>query len=364
MKRFKQFLEEHLLKQSLLEYGPPNPPSQYIPQPGGSDSDNYWVPGNYSFPGAGNPNELLIRDMFGIPGRNPGASERLPFFLYNDNGDIIGSDFNGDGEADTPEQLEQWAQNGLPPSEWLVDQPWYERFFYFFWNIGQWVVPFGGWTKVIGFWTKIASVIDRIAFTVFGIADIYDILRLLSNIFSGDFNDLPANLLQFQAQLQQIRNEFLSWLIENGFSSFIDLLSQWGESWASLFDDNAAGRIPKMFYKLIDGNYANFDPNIIKIQLYRFNPNTGTWEPYGEPITLQEYMDRCAGGESNCPPIDTGQIPFTPPIPDPVIPNFVDEPLDLDKYRQYPTNNHWNQQAPGGGSGILNDPPNPNIFQL
>jgi hypothetical protein len=329
MKRFKQFLEENLIsKKTLLEYRPPNPPDSYVPEPGSSNSDNYW-------PGYVNPPTTW--EDFLRPHRNPGVLERSPFFLYDNDGNIIGTDLNGDGQVDTQEEIQQWIESGgleRIPSDWYADQNFFMRYLIAWWNVGQWILPFG----TIG---RATSLFLRI---------LYEIVQHGSIILDFlDLDDIVTFILENQdifPELYQALQELIQYI---GQDAFNDLLQYFTPSTT----ENVPS-IPKQFYRHIPGS----NPGGMW-QLYRFNPTTGTWEPYGPPITLDEYSNMCEQEGSNCAPLENpaNPFPFKPPLT--ITPqNYEVEPFDpseIPSYRPLPTNQHWNQQLPGG-NGIDPDP--------
>lgn len=331
MKKFKQFLEENLTRGVFREDVSIHP---YYPNLNNNPL---------------NPNPPVNQQPGGIglwygPNRPRPTIEESIFFIYDENGNIIGTDFNGDGQADTDEEIQEWIESGgldNVPSDWIGDQDSFgARFILFlkaFWELGQWVIPAA----------RIARTVTGLVRLLIGAAQygilIYDIL---------DFRDLIQFLIENSNLFPELY-QLLQTLIGESGNIFNQLLQLLQNQWENL--TNPSPTIPKLFYRFGENG---------TLQLWRFNPNSGTWEPFGEPISIEDYINMCQTG--NCPPLQgNSDIPFYPPLPDSVIPNFVDEPpIDLERYRQYPTNNHWNQQAPGGGSGIFNDPPNPNIFQM
>lgn len=340
MKKFKKFLEENLLRQSLLEISGRNEGLfSMIP-----DTQSSAIGGFYGAGGLSNRRPVIFPPQNPQKPTNP--NQRLPFLIYDDNGNVIGTDFNGDGQPDTEEELQQWRDNGLPPSEWLVDQPFMEQWFYWFWNIGQWVFPFGNLSKVYGLWTRLTRMLEAIIANAGQVWDYYDLLQLLQQILSGNLNGVPAALLEL---IQNMTQELGQWLLENGVTDPWGILERFFEWYQGIYTDNP-GSIPKQFYRKDEFG---------RLQLWRFNPSTGTWEKFGEPITLQDYYARCQSG--NCPPIDAGQIPFKEPLPRPDMeldPLFVVEPS------QNTTNDHWRQifNTPNSNNG--NQPPNPEIWQM
>jgi hypothetical protein len=299
MKRFKQFLEENLIsKKELLEWRPPNPPDSYVPQPGNSDSDNYVRlpiapaagPRRPRPPGIGNPNN--------------------PFFIYDENGNIIGTDFNGDGNPDTEEELRQWAENGLPPSDWVGDideLPLYEqireRFFLFlrsFYEVGTWILPFGTISRAASLFSRILFEIVKHGSIILDFLDIRDLVR-----FIVENQDIFPELYQ---ALQELIEEV-------GFNLWDDLLLLLIQYFETSGEEYVPS-IPKQFYRIDE--FGN-------VQLWRFNRSTGTWERYGEPITVQDYHAMCQTG--NCPPLEnpSNPYPFKPPLPS--NPEVVTDPL-------------------------------------
>lgn len=342
MKRFKQFLEENLIRQSLLEYRPPNPPEQYFPNIDGNPLTPN--PPIYELPGG-------IGLWYG-PNRPRPTIERSPFFIYDENGNIIGTDLNGDGEPDTDEQLQEWIEaGGLEniPSDWIGDQGSLGARFLLFlrawWEIAQWVIPAGRIPRTITGITRLLTLALQNGILVFDILTFTQLVDFLVN--NPDILPELYELLQLLVQ-------------ESGplWETLLQLLQQ---QWENI--TNPSTTIPKQFYR-IAGNGM--------LQLWRFNPNTGTWEPFGEPISVEDYTNMCQSG--NCPPIQGigNEIPFYPPLPRPIRPLTVDpnylEPIDDTLPPVYPgqnwTNQHWNQQPPGGGSGTRTPPPNPEIWQL
>jgi len=233
MKKFKQFLEENLIKQSLLEISGRNEGLfSMIP-----DTQSSALAGFY---GAG---AISGRRPVIFPPQNPqkptNPNQRLPFLIYNDNGNVIGTDFNGDGQPDTEEELQQWRENGLPPSEWLVDQPFLYQFWYWFWNIGQWVFPFGTMTKVVGFWTRLNRLIEALLMNASEINDYYDLARLIEAILRGDYNGVPSHILEM---IQNLTQELGQWLLENGVTDPWGMLERFFEWYQGTFTETPENR--------------------------------------------------------------------------------------------------------------------------
>jgi hypothetical protein len=335
MKKFKQFLEENLIKQSLLEWRPPYPPEQYFPNLGDNPLNPNLpldeLPGGY---------QLWQRRPNNRPS-DPGS--RSPFFIYDNNGNIIGTDLNGDGQPDTEEEIREWIESGgldNIPSDWIGDQDSIGARFLLFlrawWEIGQWVIP--------------GARIGR---------SVYLFLRLIIGAIQGgmvitDFLDIQS-LLRFLIenrdlfpQLYQTLQELIEYLGQEGFNNLLEAFALF---W---FTGNTGSNssTPKQFYRRDENGFY---------QLWKFNPLTGTWEPFGIPIGLEEYLQMCQGSGSNCPPLENpgNPFPFKPPQP-PKSPTYNGEPFDpseIPSYRPLPTNNHWNQQIPG--SNQIDPDPNP-----
>lgn len=339
MKSFKKFLEENLIIQSLLEISGRND-GLYAMYP---DQQSGAVAGFYGSGGI----TTNRRPVIFPPQRDPRPGERSPFLIYDQNGNIVGLDLNGDGQSDTDEELQEWIESGgleNIPSDWIGDQddP-YQRFILFlksFYNVGQWVLPFGK----IG---VAASLISRILFEIIKhgsiILDFLDIQDLLTYIIANP-NLIPG--------LYELLQEFIQYIGESALEILLQALAYYTNSGNG--SENLS--IPKQFYRHIPGS----NPGGMW-QLYRFNPATGTWEPFGDPITLDEYSNMCEQEGSNCAPLENPGDPFLfkPPLPQ-TLQTYELEPLGQS---EIPINNHWNQTSIDNSSGSNTDP-NPEQWQM
>jgi hypothetical protein len=325
MKRFKQFLKENLVsRKTLLEYRPPNPPDSYVPEPGSSNSDNYW-------PGYVNPPTTW--EDFLRPHRNPGVLERSPFFVYDNDGNIIGTDLNGDGRVDTQEEIQQWIESGgleRIPSDWYADQNFFMRYLIAWWNVGQWILPFGTIGRGAYLFSQILFQLVKHGSVVLDFLDMEDIIAF---IYENQ---------ELFPELYQLLQELIDYIGEDAFD---DMLRFFGNEYLELGREDVPS-IPKQFYRRDESG---------RLQLWRFNPTSGTWERYGEPISIQDYFSMCQSG--NCPPLENPVSPFPfkpplPPTPQEVDPLFVVEP------NPNPNNNIW-QQIFNQNTGNVGTNPNP-----
>ena len=338
MKRFKQFLKENLVsRKTLLEYRPPNPPELYFPNIG----DNPFNPNPpfWELPGYSNQN---WQRRPGNPTSGPGS--RSPFFIYDNDGNIIGTDLNGDGQPDTEEEIQEWIESGgldNIPSDWIGDQDSIGARFLLFlrawWEAGLWIIPGARLGRSVSLFVALLTRAIQGGMVITDFLDIQSLMQFL--LQNGEL--FP--------ELYEALQQLIEYMGEEGFANLLAMITifyttgQWPGS----------NSIPKQFYRRDENGFY---------QLWKFNPSTGKWEPFGIPISLEDYLQMCQGSESNCPPLENPQNPFSvnPPKP-PSPPQYVDEPFDpseIPSYRPLPTNNHWNQQFPGSNQ----TDPDPNPF--